>query len=227
MVKDTRRISIPKADQLHIFNRDNWTCKYCGDPVFFAPTLKLLEEKSPGHGYYQGHGKAGKMLSSLKAKNIGFAVTSHLKITSETDVGQVLVEGLTLGSYKFNQYKESHDEKSKLESIKIQCCDPENITSRNALKTGIMRADGTNLARNLGNTPANDLKPKDLASAAENIAKQHKIDCTVLEEKQMKKLGMEMLLGVSRGSREPAKLILMEYFHQKAKQTVALVGSNI
>ena len=172
-------------------------------------------------------GKAGKMLSSLKAKKIGFAVTSNLQKTSKTDVGQVLVEGLTLGSYKFTQYKESHDEKSKLESIKIQCCDPENITSRKALKTGKMRADGTNLARNLGNTPANDLKPKDLASAAENIAKQHKIDCTVLEEKQMKKLGMEMLLGVSRGSREPAKLILMEYFHQKAKQTVALVGKGV
>ena len=137
-------------------------------------------------------GKAGIMLTSLKAKKIGFAVTSHLQNTSETDVGQVIIEGLALGSYKFNQYKESHDEKSKLESIKIQCCDPENITSKIALKIGKIRADGTNLARNLGNTPANDLKPKDLAFAAKNIAKQHKIDCTILEEKQMKKLGMEM-----------------------------------
>ena len=51
-------------------------------------------------------GKAGKMLSSLKAKIIGFVVTSNLQKTSETDVGQVLVEGLTLGSYKFTQYKD-------------------------------------------------------------------------------------------------------------------------
>ena len=131
-------------------------------------------------------GKAGIMLTSLKAKKIGFAVTSHLQNTSETDVGQVIIEGLALGSYKFNQYKESHDKKSKLESINIQCCDQENITSKIALKIGKIRADGTNLARNLGNTPANDLKPKDLAFAAKNIAKQHKIDCTILEEKQMK-----------------------------------------
>ena len=41
-------------------------------------------------------GKAGKMLTSLKAKIIGFAVTSHLQKTSVTDVGQVLIEGLTL-----------------------------------------------------------------------------------------------------------------------------------
>jgi len=62
-------------------------------------------------------GKAGKMLSSLKAKKIGFAVTSNLQKFSKTDVGQVLVEGLTLGSYKFTQYKQSHDKKSKLEKL--------------------------------------------------------------------------------------------------------------
>ena len=172
-------------------------------------------------------GIAGKKMNSLNAKKIGFTVTSLLQNKSEIDVGQALVEGLTLGSYKFNKYKESDDEKSKLKSIKIQCFDSENVTSKNALKTGKMRADCTNLARNLGNTPANDLKPKDLAFTAENIAKQYKMNCTVLEEKQMKKLGMEMLLGVSQGSREPAKLILMEYFHQKAKQTVALVGKGV
>jgi len=30
MAENTKRTSIPKADQLHVFNRDNWTCKYCG-----------------------------------------------------------------------------------------------------------------------------------------------------------------------------------------------------
>ena len=172
-------------------------------------------------------GTAGKILTSMKVKLFGFAITSHLQNKSEINVGQVLVEGLTLGAYKFNKYKESQDEKSKLRSIKILCCDPDNISNRKDLKAGKMRADATNLARDLGNMPANDLKPKDLASTAKNIAKQHKMNCTVLEEKQMKTLGMEMLLGVSRGSREPAKLILMEYFHQKAKQTIALVGKGV
>ena len=59
-------------------------------------------------------GKAGKMLSSLKAKIIGFTVTSNLQKRSKTDVGQTLVEGLMLGSYKFTQYKESRNDKSKL-----------------------------------------------------------------------------------------------------------------
>jgi leucyl aminopeptidase len=172
-------------------------------------------------------GKAGKLLSVLKANKVGFVVTSVLQNASDPDIGQVLAEGLTLGSYEFNQYKESHNEKSKPKSIKILCCDPESLTSLRALKSGKIRADGTNMARTLGNTPANDLKPKDLAAEAEKIARQHKMECTILEEKEMKKLGMEMLLGVSKGSREPAKLIVMEYLHQKAEQTVAIVGKGV
>ena len=50
----------------------------------------------------------------------------------------------------------------KVNFVKIHCCDPEKITSLKALKYGKIFADGTNLARTLGNTPANDLKPKDI-----------------------------------------------------------------
>jgi 5-methylcytosine-specific restriction endonuclease McrA len=62
------RITITKKEQLQVFKRDNWTCKYCGDPVFFSPTLKLLENRSPGHGYYHQHGKGGEMLELFRTK---------------------------------------------------------------------------------------------------------------------------------------------------------------
>ena len=172
-------------------------------------------------------GKAGKMLSALKANTVGFVLTSFLQKTTETDAGQILVEGLTLGAYEFNAYKKQENNISSTKFIKIHCCDPEKHTSLKTLKNGKILADGTNMARTLGNTPANDLKPKDLAEEAKKIAKQYKMECTVLEEKDMKKLGMGMLLGVSRGSREPAKLIVLEYSHQKAKQTVAFVGKGV
>ena len=172
-------------------------------------------------------GKAGKMLAALNANTVGFLLTPLLNKATETDLGQVLVEGLTLGAYEFNAYKKLEGNKAKAKSIKIICCDPEKLTSLKVLKIGKIRADGTNMARTLGNTPANDLKPKDLAEEAKKIAKQHKMECTVLEEKDMKKLGMGMLLGVSQGSREPAKLIILEYSHQKATQTVALVGKGV
>ena len=172
-------------------------------------------------------GKAGKMLTLLKANKVGFVVTSLIQNAVEVDAGQVMVEGLTLGAYEFNTYKKSQNEKKNSKSITIKCCDPEKLTSLKDLKNGKIRAEGTNLARTLGNTPANDLKPKDLVTEAKRIAVKYKMEYTVLEEKDMKKLGMEMLLGVSRGSREPAKLIILEYTHQQAKQTVAIVGKGV
>ncbi|MFH1508889.1 MAG: HNH endonuclease [bacterium] len=57
------RKTIPKDIQLKIWFRDKWSCKYCGEPVFFAPTLKLLNELSPKHGYYHPNGKTDNMLS--------------------------------------------------------------------------------------------------------------------------------------------------------------------
>ena len=60
---EEKRKSIPKDIQLRVWKRDNWTCKYCGEPVFFAPTLKLLDELSPGHGLYHPHGKADEILT--------------------------------------------------------------------------------------------------------------------------------------------------------------------
>ncbi len=58
-----KRKTIQQKMQLMVWIRDGWTCRYCGKEVFFAPTLKLLEELSPHHGYYDAHGNERKMIS--------------------------------------------------------------------------------------------------------------------------------------------------------------------
>ena len=108
-------------------------------------------------------GKLGKILTTLKADRVGVFVSSIIKTASEIEIGQVLVEGLSLGAYEFKLYKNQKNKKSKEKSIKIKYLDPENLTSLKELKIGKIRADGTNLARNLGNIPSNDLRPKDLS----------------------------------------------------------------
>ena len=40
-----------------VWKRDNWTCRYCDEPVFFNPVCRLFEKLSPNHGYYHAHGK--------------------------------------------------------------------------------------------------------------------------------------------------------------------------
>lgn len=57
------RKAIRQKLQLKIWVRDNWTCRYCGEPVFFLPTLNLLDKLSPNHGYNHPHSKTGSVLS--------------------------------------------------------------------------------------------------------------------------------------------------------------------
>ena len=79
-------------------------------------------------------------------------------------------------------------------------------------KLGQAMAKGQLFAKNLGNLPGNICTPTYIAEQAIDIAKDSdKITAEVLEEADMQALGMGSLLSVSRGSRQPAKLIVLHY----------------
>jgi leucyl aminopeptidase len=88
---------------------------------------------------------------------------------------------------------------------------------------------GMSLTRDLGNLPANVCTPSYLARQATQLAKGEKrLRATVLGEAEMKKLKMGSLLSVSAGSRQPARLIVLEYRGAPAsEQPVALVGKGV
>lgn len=90
-------------------------------------------------------------------------------------------------------------------------------------------AKGVNLARNLGDLPGNICTPTYLAEQARQLAKgQTKLSVNILEEKQMKELGMGSFLSVAAGSEQPAKLIVLDYRGGNKKDApVALVGKGI
>jgi leucyl aminopeptidase len=98
-----------------------------------------------------------------------------------------------------------------------------------ALEQSVAIAHGINLAKDLGNLPGNICTPTYLAAKAIALNKAHKsIKTTVLEEKEMQKLGMGSFLSVTRGSEQPAKLITLEYYGAEKKQKpIVLVGKGI
>ena len=110
------------------------------------------------------------------------------------------------------------------------------MTARGQLKAGERAAEhgqaiavGSSLAKDLANLPGNLCTPSYLAEQAQALAQgKRKLKATVLSEAQMKKLGMGSLLSVSRGSRQPAKLIVLEYKGGKpGNKPVALVGKGL
>ncbi len=84
------------------------------------------------------------------------------------------------------------------------------------------------LAKDLGNLPGNVCTPAFLAEQARKIAKEWKLGVEVLERKDMEKLGMGSLLSVARGSRQPPKLIVLNYAGgAKKARPLVLVGKGI
>ncbi len=98
-----------------------------------------------------------------------------------------------------------------------------------AVREGAAIAAGMNLAKDLGNLPGNICTPSHLADTARELGrKSRKAKVTVLDEKDMEKLGMGALLSVARGSREPARLITLEYRGgRKDRKPVVLVGKGV
>lgn len=97
------------------------------------------------------------------------------------------------------------------------------------LKHGKAIAHGVTFARDLANLPGNICTPTYLANEAKKLARnQKKLTVRILEEAEMKKLGMGSLLSVSRGSRQPAKLIAFQYAGgKKGDKPHALVGKGL
>ena len=98
-----------------------------------------------------------------------------------------------------------------------------------AVRTGMAIASGMTLARDLSNLPGNICTPTYLSEQAKALQKTYRnFNVTVLEEKDMEKHNMGAFLSVTRGSRQPAKLIVMEYRGGDRDQNpIVLVGKGV
>ncbi|MDQ2077242.1 leucyl aminopeptidase [Marinimicrobium sp. ABcell2] len=142
-----------------------------------------------------------------------------------------VAELLGAQQYRFTRFKSSSpDDNFAPSKIVFGCQETSQVNLAKAgLETGAAVAKGVALARELGDLPGNVCTPTYLANEAKQLARgQTKLSVKVLEEKQMKELGMGSLLSVSAGSEEPAKLIVMTYQGgAKSAAPVALVGKGI
>ena len=124
-----------------------------------------------------------------------------------------LTETLEAGHYRFDVLKSKPPKTQyRLENvIYAVSTDTDTAAANRAVAQGKAIAAGARLAKDLGNLPGNVCTPSYLADEAVKLANEFSMQATVLEEKDMEKLGMGALLSVSRGSRQPAKLIVVEY----------------
>ncbi|APV51704.1 leucyl aminopeptidase [Betaproteobacteria bacterium GR16-43] len=134
------------------------------------------------------------------------------------------------GVYRFDRMKSKASEtKRALRRVVLHVARRNEIAEgETAVIRGQAIAEGIALTKDLGNLPANICTPTYLAEQAQELAKRHGMKADILEQKDLEKLGMGSFLAVARGSRQPPKLIVLEY-HGGARdaQPVAIVGKGV
>lgn len=133
--------------------------------------------------------------------------------------------------YTFDQMKGEKPARGKQLSKLAMLAPKSSDTAgaRQGAAQGLAIGEGISLTKDLGNLPGNVCTPTYLAKVAKDMKRGNsKLTCKVIEEAEMEKLGMGALLSVSRGSEQPAKLIMLEYkgADSKSKPHV-LVGKGI
>jgi leucyl aminopeptidase len=180
-------------------------------------------------GLRRAAGNAAKQLAGMNLERAGVWVPKAGPAALREACGEILAEGLMLGAYKFEPYKEQEDNSKtpRKKLARISLLDPERITSAASMERGAIRGDAVCLARTCGNHPPNFMTPTQLVREARQIGRRRRLTVRVLEGPELEKMGMGMLMGVARGSRQPPKLIVLEHRPRGAEGTLAFVGKGI
>jgi leucyl aminopeptidase len=143
------------------------------------------------------------------------------------DSVQAVTEGTLLGLYTFRRYITKKDDNSgEIKELTITGRPRAALTG--AIERGRVLAEAANWARDMVNEPGNNMTPTHMAEAARQIAEEYGLNIEVLDKDKMAELGMGGLLGVSQGSQQPPKFIILSYKGKTFDEIdIALVGKGI
>ena len=141
---------------------------------------------------------------------------------------QAAAEGLVLGCFEDRRYKSDREDSTLRECIVVADETTDGDLTAAAARGRILAA-AANVARELANEPSNLLTPRVFADRAAALVGQAGVGVEILDEEAIRSLGMELLLGVARGSSEPPRLLVMRHEppHAKEKPVLALVGKGV
>ncbi|MEM4166333.1 MAG: leucyl aminopeptidase [Candidatus Bilamarchaeaceae archaeon] len=163
----------------------------------------------------RGGGAAIRMARYFKYKEVGIVVPNLNK------AAQLITEGAILANYKCTEFKSKVEESFVERLILISDKD-----IKKEVRLGEVLASAQNYMRSLDEKPANIITPSAIVKEALNLAKTYNLKATVFDEKKLKKMGMNALLAVGAGSKNPPYLVILEYEGAK-RPYCAVVGKGI
>jgi leucyl aminopeptidase len=179
----------------------------------------LAKENIETNKLRKAYAAAIREARNIKANKIAFWHPEKADLLAETAI---------LVSYDFLKYKNEKlkSKKHKIQELKIFSSNLDTKTKKQ-VKTAIVTADATCIARDLVWEPACAVTPTYLAQEAKKI-KANNLKITVKEAAECKKLGMGAFLAVAQGSDQAPKFIEFSYKPKgKIKKHIALVGKGV
>jgi leucyl aminopeptidase len=139
-----------------------------------------------------------------------------------------LALGVQLRAYAFERYKTKRkEEEEKSTKVRVKIAVARVAAAENAFVPRAAVANGVVIARDLVNEPANVLYPEEFARRAGGLKKLGVV-VDVLDVKEMKKLGMNALLGVGQGSEHESRTVIMRWNGGKrGAAPIAFVGKGV
>jgi leucyl aminopeptidase len=170
--------------------------------------------------------------AALSARQRRFARIGFLNrgLDNATDSAQAITEGLVLASYSGDRYKSGERGGPPAErTVLVDHPAADAAAIERAVERGCVLAESCNIARDLCNEPSNVLTPSVFADRAAAIGRSASLSVQVLDEDELARLRMGLLLGVGRGSAEPPRMIVLRYDPPGAPvaPVLGLVGKGI
>ena len=160
---------------------------------------------------------------------IGLGVPVKVHGLSAADSRIFALREAAISDYTFDDFKSKKNEFEKIDGLHILPLvkESEEVLEERLQQVRLLRT-AQQLARDLGNRPSNDLTPDAIAQAAKEMTEGVKgLRVTILGVKELQKEKMGGILGVSQGSVQEPRLVVIEHRPKKPKKSIVLIGKGV
>jgi len=166
-----------------------------------------------------------KKLRDADSKKVAIAASSFFnkKFSDESIIEKLAMSSL-IGLYRFDKFKTLEKEKLRQITDIVIFADKKY---QNVVDEAEIISSAVNKTRELTILPPNLATPEYVANYSSTLAKDRKLKCTIMEESELKKQGLNCFLAVSQGSALKPKMVILEYNGGGKKQPIILVGKGI
>ena len=205
-------------------------------PSFVASERVLLVGLGPEHEFVESSYHTALCAATRTLRTTGAAEATlclnELPVNGRSGAWKIeqAVLAVNDGMYRFDKLKsEPPRQKHALKRVVFHIADRSQASAAEAaIDRAAAIAEGITLAKDLGNLPGNVCTPTYLAEQARELGSRHGFDVKILDQRDIEELRMNAFLAVAGGSRQPPKLIIMEYRGgTREALPVVLVGKGI